>query len=404
MTLSGALGQGEGVIGVDAHGFAHSPASSRRAGFHLRRPADDRFSILLPTRRIVKALLTLLILSSLPLSAQDKAAPRAKITVDPRIELLATVQLLSGYERTGLITRYEVAYREEIREHFADYREHPAVELFAKLSQQGFAYDNPVRAILHYEGVPELEPVQALPAEWQARGGHAMIEGFVDELRVFAEETEFMAFFDEHGDYYGQLEGQVAETIGDVSSMAELEEYYGYGQRSYSFILAPIFHHGGFGPRVVHASGAADVYSVQGPVAAEKGIPSFGDQEAFRYLRDHEFSHSFVNPLTAEHRETVASFEALFEPLREKMSEQAYGNWETCVNEHVVRAITVRMAYQQGEEEGSKAMEYEKARGFKYVDELCEKLAIYEADRETFARFTDFYPELFAVFADAMGR
>ncbi|MHC5065842.1 MAG: DUF4932 domain-containing protein [Planctomycetota bacterium] len=352
----------------------------------------------------MRALFPLCLLFPVLSPAQETAPAEAKITVDPRIELLATVQLLAGYDRTGLITKYDVAYREELRDHFADFKEHPAVELFAKYAQRGFAYDKPVSAMLHYEGVPELEVAHALPPVWQQQNGVQMVEEFMIEMSAFAEESEFMDFFESHAEYYRQLESKVAEIIGDVTSMRGLEEYYGYGQRSYTFILAPIFHHGGFGPRVILADGTANVFSVQGPVAAANGIPSFGDREAFRYLRDHEFSHSYINPLTEEHREQVAGFEPLFEPMRQKMSEQAYGNWQTCVNEHIVRAVTVRLAYHQSEEEGSRALEYETGRGFVYVGELCEKLAKYEGNRDAYPSFKDFYPELLMVFAEAMER
>ncbi|MCJ7507636.1 MAG: DUF4932 domain-containing protein, partial [candidate division Zixibacteria bacterium] len=73
---------------------------------------------------------------------QTQTTDTLVITVDSRIELLGVVQFLSDYgERYGLITQYDFPYKNDVREHFQQYANHPAVKLFAKMSAQGFSFD-----------------------------------------------------------------------------------------------------------------------------------------------------------------------------------------------------------------------------------------------------------------------
>jgi hypothetical protein len=140
-------------------------------------------------------------------------------------------------------------------------------------------------------------------------------------------------------------------------------------------------------------------------VGVEDGIPVFGTAGNFRHTAWHEFSHSFVNPATERFGEQVGEFESLFEPIRDEMELQAYGEWETCVNEHIVRAVTSRLTSRElGEDQGAAALMNEKRLGFYYVEALSERLERYERERETYATFVDFYPELLAVFRELSER
>jgi hypothetical protein len=83
--------------------------------------------------------------------------------------------------------------------------------------------------------------------------------------------------------------------------------------------------------------------------------------------------------------------------LGEVMRRQAYGNWESTVNEHIVRAVTTRLAYlHYGAEAGDRALRGEQERGFIHVAALCAALERYEAARDTYPTLNDFYPELLA--------
>ena len=326
------------------------------------------------------------------------------VSVDPRIELLAAVQLISGYgERTRLITRHDFRYKKRMTLQFSPYADHDAVRLFDSMSRRGFSFDAPVAAILHCSNPPELEVLAEVPDGIVARaGGREQLDAFLAALRDFARETDFAGFFENHASEYEKMIAPVRAHLADID-IGMLEAYYGTKQSGYHIILAPLFHPGGFGPSVrLEEDQLPHIYSVMGPHGTESDVPTFGAAEDFRYLVWHEFSHSFVNPIVDAHGEEVDRFSALFEPLRQRMSRQAYKNWRTCVYEHIVRAATCRFtARELGEEAAKEAIDYESSRAFVYVEELCGKLRKYESNRDQYETLNDFFPVLLQVFEQA---
>jgi hypothetical protein len=326
-----------------------------------------------------------------------KALHSINVVVDPRIELLAVVQYLSGYgERfVGLIT---MPYRRDVMEYFAPFKEHPAVKLFAEMRADNFSFDAPPTAMLHLSKPPDLSLESPFTDYLKTRaGGEERLEEFVKSLRDFARETQFMAFFEAHKGTFLQTVFETHEKLKDIDYIGTLENYYGMKQHSYNIILAPLFGDGAFGPRIERIDGAYDIYNICGPSGTENGFPNFGNLAIIW----HEFSHSFVNPTTDKFREQVAQYESLYEPISESMKRQAYPDWLICVNEHIVRAVTTRIAYREfGKEAGEEALQYEKSRSFFYVEALCKRLEQYENQRDKYPTFVDFYPELINVFKE----
>lgn len=322
-----------------------------------------------------------------------------KVSVDPRMELLGIVQSLSDYgDRFGLITRHDFPYMREIKKRFSPFKQHQAVKLFTKMSHNSFSFDAPPAAMLYLSNPPELK--QQIPfTEYLTRraGNPQLLNQFVEALGDFANETEFMEFFKAHQEWFISLEKDVRAHLEGKDYVKTLEAYCGMGQRSYNIILAPLFV-GNFGPRVKVNENEYDIYCINGPFSVKGGQLKFGTAESFRHLAWHEWGHSFVNPTTAMFRDEFEECVSLFEPIKEKMAQQAYPRWEVCVNEHIVRAITTRLsALNQGEAKGQSDLQHEKGRGFAYVEALCESLKIFENQRKTYPTLVDYYPELIKV-------
>jgi hypothetical protein len=315
------------------------------------------------------------------------------LSVDPRIEVLSIVQYLAGYRP---ITELASAYRTRIDSAFHGVRGHEAVALFRDMAASGFSFHVPPQATLHR--TLDLEPALAFPESVLARGGgEARLEAFFRRLADFRQASGFDSFYRANLAFYETLLTQTAAHIGPLQEPQLLEAYYGERMAAYTIILVPLYMAGGFGIELPASTGSRSVFSIQGPVAAEGDDLSFGDQRSFTYLVWHEFSHSFVNPLTRARLEQVQRHAALYEPIAEVMRRQAYGNWESTVNEHIVRAVTTRLAYlHYGAEAGDRALRGEQERGFIHVAALCAALERYEAARDTYPTLNDFYPELLA--------
>ena len=326
------------------------------------------------------------------------------VCVDPRIELLSIIQQLSGYgDRTRLITRFDVAYKNEAAERFGAFKDHRAIKLFDIMSREGFSFDGPVHAVLHLDGPPEFVlRAELSDAVCERAGPRERLIEFFEAMREFYRESDFQKFFDEHAELYDACAIDTRDRMAGIS-IATLEDYYGLRKHDYRIVLAPLLHPGGFGPQIALPDDSLDIFSVNGPQGAVDGRPTFGDEDDLRYLVWHEFSHSFLNPLAERNPGIIERTKSLHAPLAAAMKRQAYGDWETCVKEHLVRAATVRFAFRElGEDAGNAALEHEKSRGFVYVEALADRLKQYEQQRDEYKTIDDFAPQLLAVFDEAL--
>jgi hypothetical protein len=115
----------------------------------------------------------------------------------------------------------------------------------------------------------------------------------------------------------------------------------------------------------------------------------------------HEFSHAFVNPLSEEYYPMLRPHADLFAPLAEQMASIGYTHWLDCANEHLIRAVTARLAHHHlGAEAGRRALREESARGFRYIHAIARRLEEYESQRDRYPTFAAFFPRLIAVFAE----
>ncbi len=117
-------------------------------------------------------------------------------------------------------------------------------------------------------------------------------------------------------------------------------------------------------------------------------------------MTSHISGHSFANMDSDKYSEFAGPLTKLFEPISEIMREEAYDNWRTIVNEHVVRAVSIRlMDIYMGKEMAEERIKREKRLQFIYIEPLVEKLKEFEKLRDDKGiTFTEFYPELIAVF------
>lgn len=322
--------------------------------------------------------------------------------IDPRIELLAVVQAVGTYdEQYDLITNEDFNYKKEIMKGFSKFSNHEAVKVFNNMSRENFSYDAPPTAMLYLSNPLSLKVNQDFTDYLKSRGGEEKLNKFALEIRNFAIDTKFHEFFNKQKKFYNSVIEENAKVMGNTNYIDQLEQYYGMKQNSYNIILSPMFHSGGFGPRVKSENGEYDVYSIQGPSSVKDNIPIFGDEDGFRYIALHEFSHSFINPLTEENIDEVNKYSELYKPISEKMNKQAYNSWENCAYEHIVRSVVARLIFiHSGSENYETIVAYEKDRGFLYIDELTKKLEEYEKNRDRYKSFKDFFPELVKVFKE----
>jgi hypothetical protein len=333
----------------------------------------------------------------------------AVVTVDPRIELFNVILYLSefrGFAGNSPLTRLSFPYLDEVQSRFGAFRGHPVIRQYETMAERGFWLTHPPSAMLHLSDPPRLVediPVNAFTV--QMAGGRAPLDAFLAGARRFAAETDFMSWVHGQTAFHERLARRYLERM-EWDYVQDLVDYHGDRRESYTLILAPLSHGGGFGPRVLRPDGRYDAYAVIGPRAAEGGLLDFGSGQSMRYLFWHEFSHSHVNHLTDLHLGRLMGPVTLLEGhLREQV--EAYVPWEVhvsdWVSEHVVRAVTTRLTHRMvGPAEAEAALRREVER-FPHVGEVCERLVEYEEDRARYPTLGMFYPRLVEVFEMVAG-
>jgi Domain of unknown function (DUF4932) len=327
--------------------------------------------------------------------------PTFKITVDPRVELLSIVQVLGGY---GLANEDMTPYRRNVEAYFARYKNHTAVKMYAEMSAKGFAWEVPSEAMIYLSDPPQLNPRLPFSSKIKQRaGGEQSLEQFLTALRDFARETKFADFYEANKGVYLHSINDTRTRLSAIDYAGAMESYFGMKQPSYTLMLAPLSKEVGFASNIKRDDGARDIYGVIGRSSVKDSNYVFGEggDLSLQHFVWHEFGHSFVNPLTEKHREAVTKYAALLNSLSDQVK-KPYRTWEQVVNEHVIRAITSRLAYHQiGREAGEKELQEHKSAGFIYVEALYERLKEYEAQRSKYRTLDEFYPRLIDVFREA---
>ncbi|WP_165389800.1 DUF4932 domain-containing protein [Cecembia calidifontis] len=326
-----------------------------------------------------------------------------QLRVSPQVELISILQSIGNYPEIlpFLVSAQEFSYRQRALEHFGPFSGHAAVKMFDRLSAQPrkLNFNAPSYIMLFTNQVLQLRNDIELDEFVLNRiDGQDSLLVFLDLLKDFVEVSGFSDFFSQNEKYYFQTIDQAKDQIGDFNFIRELEDFYGQSQHSYHIVLVSLYPALGFGNSLLRHDGKREIYNVMGAGSIKEDIPFFGDEIHFRYMIRHEFSHPFVNPLTEMHRDKIMPYSENFESLPENARQHVCGEWEECINEFIIRAITTWLARQECESLGDWAYQREKSRGVPYLDELLEKIDAYQNNRKQYPTLQEYYPELLKIF------
>ncbi len=327
---------------------------------------------------------------------QIRQAGLKRVVIDPRIELMSIVHMLGGY---FLTTEANMTYKDDANRYFAKYRSHPAVTLAKKLADAEFAFDRVPDLLLRLTAPDALT--------WRSDLSSEIPEGIPDEmqrieflaaLRDFAKVSKFSSFFAQNRRLYNRVVRSIEPGVNP--NVEALEAYTGSSLGQWQVIAGLLMLDGGFGPRLLRKDGAFESYSLIGPYYMSSGNPDFTHSDRLQDLIVHELGHSLINPLSDQHLPSVQKYAGRFDALREAMKKVgAYDDWLIVVNEHVLRAVTARVAAQRlGQAKADAAAAEEVKRGFAYIPKLIERLRFYEANRQKWPTLGDYYPELLTAF------
>ena len=358
-------------------------------------------------KAILLAFVSLLCWYNLAESSQSAAtqSPQLplRVEVDQRVELMSIIFRLAGnseYNQAKLDS-----YAKDVEKQFWIFRLHPAVRLARKLRQdRGISYDACMSMAVHIidtQSCQERIPFEPRPESLDSRWTTENAREFLAATRQFVKDSNFNDFFAAHKSLYETAQSRLEDYLKKNAHMEWFDEYFGARpEANFTIFLGLLNGPSNYGATFCTPDGKEELYCILGIWKTDnKGLPVFDDSVMETVV--HEFCHSYANPFTAKYKTELNKYSKLFEPVADRMSAQAYGSWQTCVNEHIVRALTTRYAYLKvNKEAGDNSLKSEKQRSFFYVPALCESLKNYEKTRDKYRTFADFYPELIKVFED----
>jgi hypothetical protein len=325
----------------------------------------------------------------------ERQVGKLNISIDPRMELLSVIQILSEYQNIVRTSEYS----KDILSYFGSFAGSKAVRKTNELLEnQKFSFDAPVALMLHFSQVPELKQKTPYSDYLLKRGGgKENLDFYISDIQNFALETNFIRYWKSKQEFYKKIIDLTISELGNQDLVKTLEDYFLETQNSYNIIISPSFN-GGYGPSLPGINGKLDIYSCISTTSNKDGIP-FLSKDVLSYYVLHEFGHSFVNPESSKYPERIQANSKLFGPIMSDMSKMAYGSWNICVNEHILRATHIRMKYQINDQVNiSNLINQEKANRFIYIEPLVKKLLTYENQRDLKKiTFAEFYPKLIDV-------
>jgi hypothetical protein len=334
------------------------------------------------------------------------------VEVNPQIELMNSIlytsdhgQIVKDLMGFNPVIDIETDYTNAVRDFFERYRSHDVYRIVETMTRDGFFLGRPMELMCSVGRPPAFErkyPVSELCT--QLCGGEENIDTLLNALRDFSRQIGYMDFFSVVECRYGDLIEAAKKHIDRYPFVSLMENFYGKKQNSYHYIITNLSH-GSFGICFLN-DGRYDMFSVMTLFnvsdSEEENEQSRGALST--NVTIHEFAHPLINPLTERFNDLVDEYIRAYEwlkPYKQPNFRSGYGDWDECVNEHIVRAIAIYLAEKLGESGyASMHLDYDMKLGYMYLPALLEKFRYYEKHRDTYRTIDDFYPELITVFAE----
>jgi len=344
-------------------------------------------------------LLILIILSQQSFAQEKQLIAPPK--VDKRVELLSIVFRLAGNNEYN--SNLFKNYTDKVDNHFNAFKGHELIEFAKELKEKkGITYNAVVSmaVILDDNLNPLIDFSTSLP---ESRWTKEDASKFIRLLKQFYKDADCEAFFKDNEALY-QVVSDRFSTVYKTVDLKWFQSFFGEKtDENFNIILSPGCGVNNYGTNYLHPNGKKEVFAIMGIWKVdETGNPVFEEQEYLPIIV-HEFNHSFVNSLLEKHEESFEkSGKAIFKAEEYEMSSlQAYGSWQTMLNEALVRALVIKYSMDHGANESDidKMLINEYEKGFIWIKELVGKLKKYNDQRNIYPTLESYMPVLSSAYA-----
>lgn len=315
--------------------------------------------------------------------------------VNKQVEILSIVFRLAGnHEYSAEKFKW---YTDKIQAHYAPYKNHELIEYARKLREEnGVGYDAVMGMAIHLDDElnPRVNFTETVP---DSRWGKEEATRFTDLLKAFYNESESDKFFRDNKELYQKIRARFLPVYNHLD-LDWYKEFYGKEPNEEFKIVIGLGNGGGnYGRSIDLPGGQREVYAIMGTWKTDStGMAEYTRESHFPTLL-HEFNHSFVNYLLNENPEPFRkNGEIMYEAVQEKMKRGAYGDWQTMLNEALVRAAVIKYMkdHQFPENEIQHEITEQINRGFVWIENLVTELEKYDSQRDRYPTLETYMPEL----------
>ena len=333
-----------------------------------------------------------------------------KIEVNKNLELMNIILLTSRYseilsEKFGFNVDFvdysNEKYISDIKDYFEKYSNHEIYKKLEEMIKEGFFLGRPMVFALALDNEKDLSfKYEISEFNIKLSGGIENLEEFRALFNSFKEDTKFDEFFSRIEEYYKDDLEYFRSILEKYQFIKEIEEFTGNKNTNYNFVMSNLSK-GNFGFDLKR--GEEKYINVVFNLSVWLGDTIFVDNDYdICNLIFHELSHPIVNPLTEKNLELVNEHKGVYEELEKyKSTFCGYGDWEECVNEHIVRALAIHLSKKYFKDDFiNKRIEYDYNLGYRYIKGMIKKLDYYEENKSQYKSIENFYSELLKAFLE----
>ena len=320
-----------------------------------------------------------------------------------KVEVSETVELMAILSRTAGFREYSMdmggQYTKDTETWFSAYEQHPTVGYIKDLrSKYNISYDAVMTMAINLETDGQDVTFTGGKSGLGNRWKNVEIDSFIVRLNQFFTDTRFHDFYTQHQSFYESVMRAYEQNVMRYFHQEWYPQFYGQEPTEQFRVLIGFTNGGGnYGPSRQLPDKPKEVFAICGYKIDETTGKAFenGIEEASTLI--HEFNHSFVNPLYDAYVEQLGPIgENLLQLHYRGMSNQAYRNAATVINESIVRAAVIIYMEENGfSAEAVKEEMYEQiARDFLWMSELVTTLRYYSKHRNRYKTLNDYYPEI----------
>jgi len=316
--------------------------------------------------------------------AERQLSEKISIVCPKNLAVFHVLVILSpaGEERRQFISH---PLADAAREYFAGFTDHPAVQVTDRLFRSSWYFGLNFIAF-HYSEFPEAQQTRAFPDLPElTEGMKAMMSQYVEVARDFYTVSDFEQFWNARAAEIDSIIERTAAAIRAPDLPQMMEDFYGREVERFVFVPAPFMQQSGMHVELEDDGRWTFYYVAGGDIATDTFYNT--------YFAFHEFGHSFVEPISAQHGERLNQLAYLYRPLQERFRQLGYRTWDRAFNEHLITAGQLHLSRPVfGEERVREQLERERANGFQLIDRFYGYLSEYSNHRDSYPDLETFFP------------